>query len=200
MADFRGLSGALNGLRLRLERGLPTLALAGIDATVRVLDSTSLDETGLAAVPSNTLGIYLHRISVDPVASARTMPPPRAGLPRQTELILNLHLLLVALKAVAAAEASILGWAMQQIGNALDLDHGLLVSAEPDAQWHPDESLQVFPEPMDTEDLLRIWEGLPSDYHLSSTYVIRNLRVLPSRLLEQGPIVGEIEHRMGRHA
>lgn len=200
MADFRGLSGALNGLRLRLEQGLPALADAGIAAHVQVLDSTSLDETGLAAVSTNTLGIYLHRISVDPVASARTMPSPRAGLPRQAELVLNLHLLLIALKAVAAAEASLLGWAMQQIGNALDLDHGVLVSAEPDAQWHPDESLQVFPEPMDTEDLLRIWEGLPSDYRLSSTYVIRNLRVLPSRLVEQGPIVGEIEYRMGQHA
>jgi hypothetical protein len=199
MADFRGLSGALNGLRLRLEQGLPTLATAGIAAQVRVLDSTSLDADGLLALPSNTLGVYLHRISVDPVASARTMPAPRAGMPRQAELVLNLHLLLIALKAVAAAEASLLGWAMQQIGNALDLDHGVLVSAEPDAQWHPDESLQVFPEPMDTEDLLRIWEGLPSDYRLSSTYVIRNLRVLPSRLMEQRPIVGEIEYRMGRH-
>lgn len=199
MADFRGLSGALNGLRLRLEQGLPALSAAGIDASVEVLDSTSLNEDGIGALPSNTLGVYLHRISVDAVASNRTMPAPRQGLPRQPELVLNLHLLLIALKAVSAAEASIMGWAMQQIGSALDLDHGLLVAAEPDAQWHPEEALQVFPEPMDTQDLLRIWEGLPGDYHLSSTYVIRNLRVLPSRLVEEGPRVGEIEHRFGRH-
>jgi hypothetical protein len=197
MADFRALSGALTGLRLRLEQALPTLAAAGIDASVRVLDSTSLNETGLAALPSNTLGIYLHRIAMDPVGASRTMPPPRRGLPRQAELTLDLHILLIALKAVSDGEAVIMGWAMQQLGNALELDNGLLISAAPGAQWHPDETVQVFPERMNTEDLLRIWEGLPADYHLSSPYVIRNLRVLPARLEETGPIVGEIEYRMG---
>ena len=199
MADFRGLSGALSGLKLRLEQALPILASAGIDASVRVLDSTSLDEDGVAALPTNTLGLYLHRISIEPVGANRSMPPPRRGLPRQAELSVNLHLLLIALKAVSDGEAKIMGWAMQQMGDALGLDNGILVSAEPDAQWHPEGVLQVFPERMNTEDLLRIWEGLPSDYHLSSPYVIRNLRVLPSRLQENGPMVGEIEHRMGLH-
>jgi hypothetical protein len=199
MADFRGLAGALTALRLKLEQGLSLLAAAGIDASVRVLDSTSLDEQGLQAVTSNTLGIYLHRIEVEPVASNRTMPPPRPNLPRQPELVLNLHILLVALKADQAGEATMMGWAMRQLADTVGLDQALLSAAEPDAQWHAGESLQVFPEPMSTQDLLRIWEALPADYHLSSTYVIRNLRVLPSRLVERGPIVGEIELGMGRH-
>ncbi len=198
MADFRGLSGALSALRLKLEQGLPPLVAAGIDASVRVLDSTSLDEDGLDGLPSNTLGIYLHRIEVDPVASNRTMPPPRRNLPRQPELVVNLHVLLIALKADQAGEATLMGWAMQLLANAASLDHALLSAAEPDAQWHPDETLQVFPEAISTQDLLRIWEGLPADYHLSSTYVIRSMRVLPSRLVEHGPIVGEIQYDMGR--
>lgn len=199
MADFRGLSGALSALRLKLEQGLATLAAAGIDANVRVLDSTSLDEDGMNAIPANTIGLYLHRIEVDPVASNRTMPPPRPNLPRQPELVVNLHVLLIALKADQAGEAMMMGWAMRQLADSGGLDHALLSAAEPDAQWHPDESLQVFPEAMSTQDLLRIWEGLPADYHLSSTYVIRNLRVLPSKLVERGPIVGEIEYGWGRH-
>jgi hypothetical protein len=199
MADFRGLSGALSALRLKLEQGLATLAVAGIDANVRVLDSTSLDEDGMNAIPANTIGLYLRRIEVDPVASNRTMPPPRPNLPRQPELVVNLHVLLIALKADRAGEAMMMGWAMQQLADAAGLDHGLLSAAEPEAQWHPDESLQIFPEAISTQDLLRIWEGLPADYHLSSTYVIRNLRVLPSKLVERGPIVGEIEYGWGRH-
>ena len=189
----------MSALRLKLEQGLVPLADAGIDASVRVLDSTSLDEQGLQALPSNTLGIYLHRIAVEPVAPNRTMPPPRPNLPRQPELVLNLHILLIALKADQAGEATMMGWAMRQLADNAGLDHALLSAADPDAQWHPEESLQVFPEAMSTQDLLRIWEALPADYHLSSTYMIRNLRVLPSRLVERGPIVGEIELGMGRH-
>jgi len=199
MADFRGVSGALSALRLKLEQGLPALSDAGMIAEVSVLDSTSLDDDGLASLTANTLGIYLHRIEVDPTASNRSMPPPRANLPRQPELIVNLHLLLIALRADQSGEAMMMGWAMQLLAAAAVLDHALLSAAEPEAQWHPDEALQVFPEAMATQDLLRIWEGLPADYHLSAPYVIRNLRVLPSRLVERGPIVGELEFGMGRH-
>jgi hypothetical protein len=197
MANFRGLSGALTGLKLKLEQNLTPIVEAGIDAKVRVLDSTSLDEDGLAGLPTNTLGIYLHRIEVEPIAANRTMPPPRRGLPRQPEIVLNLHIFLIALKAASDGEATLMGWAIQQLANATALDNGLLNSAEPQAQWHPEEELQIFPEPMSTEELLRIWESLPGDYHLCSPYVIRNVRVLPSRLVEQGPRVGEIESRVG---
>ena len=124
------------------------------------------------------------------------MPPPRDGLPRQVELPINLHFMLIAVNALSDAEASIMGWAIQQIGNALDLDYALLFSAEPDAAWHPNDRLQVFPEPMNTEDLLRIWDGLPADYRLSTPYLIKNLRLLPARLLESGPVVTEVKLEM----
>jgi hypothetical protein len=194
--DFRGISGALVGLKLRLEQQLPVLASLGVTVNVRVLDSSSLNEEELDDLPSNTLAIYLHRISVEPIGAGRTMPPPRRGLPRQVELPINLHLLLVAVNALSDAEASIMGWAIQQIGTALDLDHALLVTAEPDAAWHPDDKLQVFPEPMNTEDLLRIWDGLPADYRLSTPYIIKNLRLLPAKYRESGPVVSDIEYRM----
>jgi hypothetical protein len=194
--DFRGISGALVGLKLRLEQQLPVLASLGVTVNVSVLDSSSLNEEELDDLPSNTLAIYLHRISVEPIGAGRTMPPPRRGLPRQVELPINLHLLLVAVNALSDAEASIMGWAIQQIGTALDLDHALLVTAEPDASWHPDDKLQVFPEPMNTEDLLRIWDGLPADYRLSTPYIIKNLRLLPAKYRESGPVVSDIEYRM----
>ncbi len=60
--------------------------------------------------------------------------------------------------------------------------------AEPEAQWHQDDRLQVFPESMNTEDLLRIWDGLPADYRLSTPYIIKNLRLLPAKLQETGPV------------
>jgi len=196
MADFRGISGALVGLRLRLEQELPLLAALGVNVSIQVLDSSSLNEEDLDKLPGNTLAIYLHRISIEPIGAGRTMPPPRNGLPRQVELPINLHFMLIAVNALSDAEASIMGWAIQQIGNALELDYALLFSAEPDAAWHPDDRLQVFPEPMNTEDLLRIWDGLPADYRLSTPYLIKNLRLLPARLLESGPVVTEVKHEM----
>lgn len=199
MPDFRGISGALVGLRLKLEQQLPVLVALGVNVSVRVLDSSSLNEDNLDDLPSNTLAIYLHRISIDPIGAGRTMPPPRKGLPRQVELPVNLHFMLIAINALSDAEASIMGWAIQQIGNALDLDHALLSSAEPDAQWHPDDKLQVFPDPMNTEDLLRIWDGLPADYRLSTPYIIKNLRILPAKLQQTGPVVSEIEYGMGQN-
>jgi hypothetical protein len=196
MADFRGISGALVGLRLRLEQELPLLAALGVNVSIQVLDSSSLNEEDLDKLPGNTLAIYLHRISIEPIGAGRTMPPPRNGLPRQVELPINLHFMLIAVNALSDAEASIMGWAIQQIGNALELDYALLFSAEPDAAWHPNDRLQVFPEPMNTEDLLRIWDGLPADYRLSTPYLIKNLRLLPARLLESGPVVTEVKHEM----
>ncbi len=196
MPDFRGISGALVGLKLRFEQELAVLAALGVTVKIKVLDSASLTEDELKKLDKNTLAIYLHRISIEPIGAGRTMPPPKRGLPRQVELPVNLHFLMVAVNALADAEASIMGWAIQQIGTALDLEHAVLVSAEPDAQWHPDDKLQVFPELMNTEDLLRIWDGLPADYRLSTPYVIKNLRVLPAKYRESGTVVGEIEYRM----
>ncbi len=196
MSDFRGISGALVGLKLRLEQELPVLVALGVNVSVSVLDSSSLNEDELDDLASNTLAIYLHRISIEPIGAGRTMQPPRNGLPRQVELPINLHFMLIAVNALSDAEASIMGWAIQQIGNALDLDYALLSSAEPEAQWHQNDRLQVFPESMNTEDLLRIWDGLPADYRLSTPYIIKNLRLLPARLQETGPVVSEIKYQM----
>ncbi len=196
MSDFRGISGALVGLKLRLEQELPVLASLGVNVSVCVLDSSSLNEDDLGDLASNTLAIYLHRISIEAIGAGRTMQPPRNGLPRQPELPINLHFMLIAINALSDAEASIMGWAIQQIGNALELDYALLSSAEPDAQWHPDDRLQIFPESMNTEDLLRIWDGLPADYRLSTPYIIKNLRILPAKLQQTGPLVTEIEYQM----
>ncbi len=60
MANFHGLSGALTGLNLKLEQNLPQLGLAAINASVCALDSASLDEEGLGALPSDTSGFGLN--------------------------------------------------------------------------------------------------------------------------------------------
>ena len=181
MPDFRGISGALVGLKQRLEDELPLLASLNITVNVRVFDSASLNEEDIEDLPTNTLAIYLHRISIEPIGTGRTMPAPRRGLPRQVELPINLHLLLVAVNALSDAGASIMGWAIQQTGTALDLDHALLIKAEPDAEWHPDDKLQVFPEPMNTEDLLRIWDGLGEKECLFFLYFICKIFLIFSR-------------------
>ena len=187
MASFRAVSGALDALRDRLALRL-TEDLAGIveNPDVRVLGSQDLrtDPAG------NSLGIYLHRIAVDPFGRNRFLPPGDPSRRPQPELPVNLHLLLVGWSTNATAEALLVGWAMQQVGASLELDVSHL--AVSDARWGETETLQVIPEDMSTEDLMRVWDSLPGDYRLSAPYLVKTLRLEPARRREAGPPVETI--------
>ena len=187
MATFRAVTGALDALRERL---LLSLAddLAGLveNPDVRVLGSQDLrtDPSGHA------LGIYLHRLAVDPYGRNRYLPPGRPDQRPRPELPVNLHLLLVGWSTNATAEALLVGWAMQQLGASLELDVSHLAVA--DSGWGESETLQVIPEDMSTEDLMRVWDSLPGDYRLSAPYLVKTLRLEPARTEQMGPPVRSI--------
>jgi len=163
------------------------------NADVRVIGFRELKDSSLPNTES--LGIYLHRISVDPFGRNRYLQPARDDQPPQPELPVNLHLLLIGWSPTTGHEAALLGWGMQQIGAALDLDISHLSSVDP--QWGEGERVQVIPEEMSTEDLLRIWDGLPRDYMLSSPYVIKTVRLAPIPELNAGEPVRTLTHVLG---
>jgi len=49
--------------------------------------------------------------------------------------------------------------------------------------------VQVLPEEMSTEDLMRLWDSLPDDYRLSAPYLIKTVRLAPDLEREEGPAV-----------
>ena len=111
----------------------------------------------------NNLGLYLHRVSVDPFGRNRYLKTDDDSKTPQPELPVNLHLLLVAWTENAANEGTLISWAMQQIGASLNMDIAHLGGT--DNYFKGDEAVQVQPEDMSTEDLLRIWDGLPPLLH-----------------------------------
>ncbi len=167
-----------------------------LNTTVATPAVAILGSDDLSKKPNkNELGIYLHRISVDPFGRNRYLQSNDANKPPQPELAINLHILLIAWTDKAENEGALVGWGMQHIGSALDLDISHLGIA--DSSWGETERLQVIPEDMSTEDLLRIWDGLPRDYMLSSPYLVKTMRLRPVPEISSGPLVQTIAKPMG---
>lgn len=193
MATFPAIHGVLAALKDHFESRLEVLAGHVENPRVQILGSQDLrgDPVG------NTLGLYLHRISIDPYGRNRYIPPGRPGHPPRPELPVNLHLLLVGWCLSAAAEVTLVSWAMQEIGAALELDAAQLGAL--DANWATADRLQMIPEEMSTEDLMRVWDSLPGDYRLSSPYLVKTLRLEPMRQITQGAPVTSIVLQVETH-
>ncbi len=187
MASFQAVNGVLAALKDHFERHMTgDLGGGAANAAVKILGSQDLrsDPAG------NELGLYLHRISVDPFGRNRYLQPARPDEPPRPELPVNLHLLLVGWSPSSAAETTLVAWGMQQIGQALDLDISHLGAA--DSRWGERDRVQVIPEEMSTEDLMRVWDSLPGDYRLSAPYLVKTLRLEPVVAVTQSPPVRTI--------
>ena len=183
MASHQGILSALRALRERL--AIRMAARLGGNPQVEILGSQTL--AGKPQANTDTLGIYLHRISVDPFSRNRHLPPqPGRHLPRP-ELPVNLHLLLVPCCTHTEQEIEYLAAAIQIVGGGLVLESADMSLADPD--WGSDDVVQVLPEEMSTEDLMRLWDSLPDDYRLSAPYLIKTVRLAPDLEREEGPAV-----------
>jgi len=195
VASFRAVEGTLQVLKDLLGSALSrTDGLGGPERDVRILGYRELKDPNQPG--SESLGLYLHRISVDPLGRNRYLPPSRDDLPPQPELPVNLHLLLIGWTRTTGLEAALLGWAMQYIGSALDLDASHYGAVDP--EWSEQERVQLLPEELSTEDLLRIWDGMPRDYMLSTPYVVKTLRLSPAVEVTAGPPVRSVTHVLER--
>ncbi|MEM9429981.1 MAG: DUF4255 domain-containing protein [Pseudomonadota bacterium] len=175
MASFLAVNGAIEALRSLLEaRVTEELTAVVTNPTVVQIGPTELR----AGPTAQSIGLYLHRVSVDRDGRNRYLAPPAPGQPRQPELPVNLHLLLVAWTETTINEAPLLAWAMQQIGASFELDPTNLGPGDP--RWGEEDGLRVTPEDLTTETLLRIWDAIPGDYRLSAPYVLKTVRLEPS--------------------
>lgn len=200
MASYNAVTGALTALESYLDLRLAddpdrdndiSDVLENVD--IRLLGSQDLHGNPNA----NSVGIYLHRISVDAFGRNRYLQPTRPDQAPRPELPINLHILIIGWSLGASAEAMLVAWAMQQLGSALELDFSHLGLADP--HWGDQDRVQVVPEEMSTEDLMRVWDSLPGDYRLSSPYIIKTLRLEPARTITAGPPVDTLVLPMGDH-
>lgn len=119
-----------------------------------------------------TLSIFLYRVEIDPITragwSAVGAVDGRAHLP------LDLHYLLTAWADGPEFEQDILGSAMACLDTTPILSGPLLHAS---GGWRPNEGVQVGPEELATENLMRIFDSLEASYRLSLPYRARVVRV-----------------------
>jgi len=173
MANYSAIYGLLTALENYLKRCLED---AGEDAYLTNAAITVLSSNDLKNDPTGSeVGIYLHRISIDPHGRGRYLPTATSAGKARPELPVNLHIMVIGWAASADKEVDMLSWAMQKIGGGLELDSASLV--ERDSSWSENNVVQIIPEDMTTEDLLRLWETLPHSYMLSTPYIIKTARL-----------------------
>lgn len=129
------------------------------------------------------LSLLIYRVDVNKTMraawSAVTSQDGRARLP------LDLHLLITPWAENADYEARILGCAMQCLDAQPILSGPLL---QPPGSWAVGDALQISIEDISTENLMRIFDSLPTDYKLSVAYVVRVLRIDERRPAPEQPV------------
>lgn len=186
MASFRGVHGVMQSLESHLQRSLPTAWQGGtMNARVRLLGSSQM----AAALAGNFLGLYLHRITVDPYGRNRPLPLVSATSgTRHAELPVNLHFLLIANGSSPDIEANLMSWGMIALANEVHLDLSQLGDSDPD--WGRQEQVAIVPAEMSDEDLMRLWDQFEAAYTLTVPYVMRTVRLRLRGEEPEGPDVG----------
>jgi hypothetical protein len=185
VASYKAVNGALLALENFLKLRMPDEFRTGpINARVELLDSRDMAEP----LTGNVLGIYLHRIAIDPHGRSRFFPQQGTTNRKPCgELPLNLHFLLIAAASSVAIEADLLSWGMVELANdgRLDISH----LADSDDEWSEREMLNIIPEDMSTENLMRIWDIFKTNYTSSVPYVARTVRLRLREPRTDGPDV-----------
>ena len=180
MAGFGSVAAVALSVREQLNRCFTELDEANENAfrarpTARLVQTTDFSRIRADAenpIRFPTLSIFVWRVDINRVTRA-----PWSAVAAQDGTInlpLDTHLLLTAWDSDAEAELRILGAAMQCLESRPVLAGPRL---HPSGDWRPGEAIQVVNEDLVTEDVLRTFETLPTDYRLSVSYVARVARI-----------------------
>jgi hypothetical protein len=185
VASYKGVQGAMVALEDFFKRRLPAeLSNEPVSASVTLLGSADIAKT----LTGNLLGIYLHRITVDPHGRTRTFSQQGTQQNgRQSELPVNLHFLLISNATSPTVEADLMAWAMVELANQnmIDISH----IQDIDGEWGERETLTITPDEMSTEDLMRIWDVFESPFTCTVPYIARTVRLRLERQRTEGPDV-----------
>jgi hypothetical protein len=119
-----------------------------------------------------TLSLFLYRVTMNQHLRGvrHAGDPMELGVP----LSLDLHYLLTVWSDDVSREHAILAWTMLQLQQHPVFDAS---SLSPLGEWKTGEHVQVLPEELSTEDIMRIWDSLEPSYRLSVSYTARVVRI-----------------------
>jgi hypothetical protein len=127
--------------------------------------------------------IFLYRVSINHHLRNAARVDSSA---RPVPLSVDLHYLLSFWAGSGENEQLALAWTMRELHQVPVLDSSILTR---EAQWAPDEVIQLIPEEISNEDLMRIWDTLQPDYRLSLSYIARVVRIDPDEATDAEQVV-----------
>lgn len=138
----------------------------------------------LAAPPAdgNRVGLCLYRTA----PNKQVRPSRTEGGRRPPPLQLDLHLLIVPWSASAQDEQVLLAWTMRQLELRPVLDVSSLTA---EAGWAADETIEIVPADLSTEELLQLWSALGVPYRLCAPYTARVVRIEADLPPQPQPVV-----------
>jgi len=183
LASFRAIAAVGRSLERLLGRSFQQLdPVGGNTRAVLVRTEDFGAEDGLIVAPA--LSIYLYRIDLDRV----TRPGWSAAghVSGRGHITLNLHFLLTPWAPNADHEARILGRALAVLeANPILTGPNL----DPVGEFAPGEEIQLVTGEITTEEIMRTFDSLPTDYKLSVPYLARVVRIDTEPLLPDAPAV-----------
>lgn len=172
MANVWAVHSVGNSIVTYLRNAYPQ-QIDGVDMPACSFELMSTGQLAGEIDETTRITLCLYRITADEHAR-QTRRPGGTGGP--APLGVDLHYMLTAWGANPLDEQVPMTWAMRQFHHVPMLDLALL---SPDGGWERDESVQIMPTELTTEDVMRIWDALDPPYRLSASYVARVVRLDP---------------------
>jgi hypothetical protein len=128
--------------------------------------------------------IFLYRSSMNHHLrnAGRTTDPAMRPVP----LSVDLHYLVSFWAQSGENEQLVLAWTMRQLHQLPVLDSSVLSR---EAAWTAEDLIQLIPEEIETEEMMRIWDTLEPKYRLSLPYIARVVRIDADQIRDERPVV-----------
>jgi hypothetical protein len=174
VASFAAISATALSLERLLNRSfVDHEPIDQLNTTAVLVRTEDFSQQGAGAVIQRpALSVFLYRVEFNKtVRAAWSAAGSQRGLAHAP---LDLHFLLSPWADNAEHELRILGRTVQTLETTPSLSGPLL---HPDGNWAANEAVQLTPEELTVEAVMRTFESLPTDYRPSLAYIARVVRV-----------------------
>ncbi len=145
------------------------------------------------------ISLYLYRVATN--MTRRNLPPRLApdGRRYRPPLPVDLFFMLTPWAKTAAQQHRLLGWAMRVLEDTPIIPAGYLNQYGSEVEtFHPSETVELVPEPLNLQDLNNIWNGFKPNMHPSVAYVARLLAIESNILLTEAGLAQTREFDMAK--
>ncbi len=171
MANLEAIYSLGSSLVTYLKNVYPVLLSNEHSCEFRLFSSGELSTINEEEI-NTTVSLYLYRITMNEFVRNCVHPNrPSDSIP---PLSIDLHYLITIWAGNAHAEHTIAAWVMRELHHHPIMD---VSSLSTDGNWKQDEVVQLIPEELSTEDMMRIWDSINPGYRLSLSYIARVVKI-----------------------